>query len=190
MEIWIIAQAFTSLAINGPWSILGRLAILRTICVGQSTLIDTGGADCVNAETHLGAALRYEDQARHECRACSEAPARRYAACSAIACSISSRSLVSSSILAAPITPSTCSGLRTPTIAPVTAGFCNVQAMAISAGGHVEPLADGAQRLHQTQIAGKRWFPEVFAPFSPIVFGNSRNPLARHGAAQQTGSHG
>src|SRR5258708_38203717 len=49
-----------------------------------------------------------------------------------IAAAISSRSSVASVIHAASIQPSTCSGVRAPTIAPVTPGHASVQATAIA----------------------------------------------------------
>jgi hypothetical protein len=69
------------------------------------------------------------------------------------------------SISAAPATPSTCSALRIPAIAPLTAGFRSVHAMATARRAQRCGAADGAQRFHQT----------------PVVFGKSCNAV-RHGA--------
>src|SRR5580704_3984409 len=63
-----------------------------------------------------------------------------YAACSVSTFSICDMSLSSSVISAALAIPIACCALRTPTIAPVTAGFRNVHAMAISPGVALQRL--------------------------------------------------
>jgi len=57
------------------------------------------------------------------------------------------------------------------------------------ARGCIVSFARGTQSFDQLQIAGEQWLLEIRALLPPVVFGQSRDPLASHRAAQQTRSH-
>ena len=92
--------------------------------------------------------------------------------------------------VAAPITPSTCAAVRTPTMAAVTAGCRSVQAIATSPGRAAVPRADLAQEFRQPEIPREPRLLEVRCIASKIVFRKLGDALPRHLAAQQPGLHG
>ena len=112
------------------------------------------------------------------------------AGCSANACSISRTSSALSLTSAAPAMPFTCCALRTPTIAPVTAGFRKVHAMATSPGVAFWrcPMARSISTSRRFRESSGSW--KFGLSLSPVVFGKSGDPFPRHRSAQQSGSHG
>ena len=94
-----------------------------------------------------------------------------------------------SAIDAAPIQPSTCSGLRAPTMAPVTPGQASVQAMAIEDTDVSWRFAIGPSASRRQQIPPQSRLLELGRAAPPVIVGERRHAVGREGVRQQAGLH-
>ncbi len=91
---------------------------------------------------------------------------------------------------AAPMTPSTWSAERMPTMAAVTAGCRRVQAMATSPGVRPWRAPIWRQQFGEIQVASEQRLLEARGAAAEIVVGHGGDALAGHRAGQQARLHG
>ena len=105
------------------------------------------------------------------------------------AAAISVRSLSSRTRSAAASQPSTCCGLRAPTIAPLTPGKARVQATATAPRLTPSRSATGRSPSNQGQVPGQAVAGEVAAAAAPVALVQVRRPLRGEGPGQQARAH-
>ena len=103
---------------------------------------------------------------------------------------ISSRSCCVSISDAAPIQPSTCAGVRAPTIAPVTPGHASVQAMATADTDVPWRVAIGRSASRSARLLSEVRLLELRRLAPPVVLGQGGDAIGREALGQDAGLHG